>query len=247
MARYEWPGDRDPDERDDPRSRWEDIFDRRSAVPGDLLAAASAARAALLAAVAAETNVWVPIGPSVAIEGQAGSTPRVAGRVRDIAVSDDGQRVYLAAANGGVWYSSDAGTNWLPLGSAGSTPSGEAAAPGPNSLVTTCLCVTFGANPDGSGDTVYVGTGEIRPRSTGFPGDSSEVIGVLKLSRTIADIQAHPEINPWRREANNLSRMGIFRIAVDPGNPNTLIAATSAGLFKRQGPFVEGANWTRIT
>ena len=48
--------------------------------------------------------VWVPIGPSVVLNGQAGSKPRVTGRVRDIAVSPDGQRVYSATANGGVWY-----------------------------------------------------------------------------------------------------------------------------------------------
>lgn len=247
MARYQWPGERDVHEEDDPKGRKQSAFDRLAALPGEIIAAASAARAALLALAVPETNVWLPIGPSVVIGGQAGSAPRVAGRIRDIAISDDGQRIYAAAANGGVWYSGDGGTNWSSLGGGASTPLGEAAAPGPNSLVTSCLHVTFGGNADGSLDVVYAGTGEIRPYNSGFPGSKSSGIGILKLSRPLPDALAHPEINPWRREATNLSGMGVFRIAVDPTNPDIVVAATSTGLWKRQGPFVEGGNWVRVT
>src|SRR6266436_773109 len=63
-----------------------------------------------------DANLWVPIGPSAIMNGQAGDRPRVAGRVRDIAVSPDGQRAYAAAANGGVWFSKDGGDTWSPLG-----------------------------------------------------------------------------------------------------------------------------------
>lgn len=249
MARYQWPGSRDPESLDQPRFRAEALFERFADVPGEILAAASAARSALLAALAAlsDVNVWLPIGPSVAILGQAGGLPHVAGRVRDLAVSDNGQRAYAAAANGGVWYTADAGTTWSPLGAGASTPTGEAAAPGPISLVTSCLCVKFGASPDGSQDIVYAGTGEIRPYSSGFPGSKAAGIGVLKLTSSLPDALAHPDVNPWQREANNLSGMGIFRIAMDPTNPDTLIAATSGGLFKRQGAFVAEANWPRVT
>ena len=247
MARYSWPGPRDPDSRDRARFRWEALFERLADVPGEILASASAARSALLAALAAaaDENVWLPIGPSVSLEGQAGSAPRVSGRARDLAISDDGQRAYVATANGGVWYSNDAGATWSPLGAGGSTPAGEAAAPGPISLVTSCLCVKFGANPNGSQDIVYVGTGETKPKDTGLPGDNAAGIGVLKLISSLPDALAHPEINPWQREAKNLSGMGIFRIAMDPTNADTLIAATSAGLFKRQGAFVADAKWPR--
>lgn len=248
MARYQWPGERDPESRDQPRFRAEALFERFADVPGEILVAASVARSVLLAALAAvsDVNVWLPIGPSVAILGQAGGKPHVAGRVRDLAVSEDGQRAYAATANGGVWYTADAGATWSPLGAGGSTPLGEAAAPGPISLVTSCVCVKFGANPDGSQDVVYAGTGEIRPYSSGFPGSKAAGIGVLKLTRSLPDALAHPEVNPWQREAKNLSGMGIFRIAMDPTNPETLIAATSAGLFKRQGAFVAEANWPRV-
>jgi hypothetical protein len=250
MARYDWPGPRDPERRDRARFRAEALFERLADVPGVILSEASALRSSLLGALLgdADANVWLPIGPSVVIEGQAGSAPRVNGRVRDIAVSDDGQRVYAATANGGVWYSGDAGANWSPLGSGASTPVGEALAPGPNSLATSCLLVTFGSNADGSQDQVYAGTGEIRPYSHGYPGGKAAGIGVLKLIRPLPDALAHAEINPWQREAGNLSGMGIFRLARNPGpTENALIAATSTGLWKRTGAFVEGNNWTRVT
>ena len=104
MARYDWPGERNPDRRDRARFRAEALFERFATVPGQILAEASAARASLLGALLTDpdANVWVPIGPSTTIEGQAGSAPRVTGRVRDLAVSETGERVYAATANGGV-------------------------------------------------------------------------------------------------------------------------------------------------
>ena len=66
------------------------------------------ARRAQLARIAppnVDDDLWVPIGPTVVLNGQAGGNPRVAGRTNDIRVSDDGARVYAATANGGVWFS----------------------------------------------------------------------------------------------------------------------------------------------
>src|SRR6478609_9352618 len=57
--------------------------------------------AAGLAADETKPN-WVSIGPFAVTHGQAGDTPVVSGRVPGLAVSDDGQRVYVASANGGV-------------------------------------------------------------------------------------------------------------------------------------------------
>jgi hypothetical protein len=249
MARYNWPGGRDPHKTDEPRFRAESFFDQITSVPGAILAEASALRGALLAAIqaSADADVWLPIGPSITLRGQAGSEPRVTGRVRDLAVSDDGTRAYAATANGGVWYSSDAGTTWFPLGADASTPLGEAAAPGPSCLVTTCLSVKFGTVGDGSQDIVYVGTGELKPATRGYPGGKASGIGVLKLSQSLPAALAHPQVNPWLREAKNLAGIGIYRIAQDPANPDTLIAATSTGLWRRQGAFVEDANWIRVT
>ena len=59
---------------------------------------------------------WLPVGPSTVLQGAGQSQPRVSGRVRDIAVSPNGKRIYIAAAGGGVWYSSDTGSTWSPVG-----------------------------------------------------------------------------------------------------------------------------------
>ena len=61
-------------------------------------------------------NRWVPIGPSVVRQGQAEGRPRVSGRIRDLAISPDGQRAYAGTAKGGVWYTDDGGATWEPVG-----------------------------------------------------------------------------------------------------------------------------------
>ena len=245
MSRYDWPGELDPATRDDARGRGESIreFIRRFAAR--IQADASALRAQLLTSLNpdSDTDVWVPIGPSETIRGQGGSQPRVAGRIRDLAVSDEGSRIYAASSNGGVWYSGDAGDSWLPVGGAGSTAAGEAAAPGPSSLVTNCLAVKFGASTDGSDDIVYAGTGERRPYLSGTPGSENSGIGILKLNRSIPDVINDPYINPWTREASNLTGAGVFQLAMDPADPDIVVAATSVGLFKRDS----GGSWTRVT
>ncbi len=245
MSRYDWPGNRDPGRRDKARNRGESIFEVLKRLGAQLRLEASAFRGQLLAALDpdSDTDVWVPMGPSETIRGQGGSQPRVAGRVRDLRVSDNGKRVYAATANGGVWYSGDGGDSWSPIGGAGSTAAGEAAAPGPSTLVTSCITVKFGANTDGSEDIVFAGTGELKPRLSGTPGGSNVGIGVLRMSRTIPQILNDPYVNPWTHEAANLAGTGIFRIALDPGDSDIAVAATSIGLFQRNN----AGDWSRIT
>src|SRR5829696_7214582 len=45
-------------------------------------------------------NQWVPLGPSDTVRGQADLRPRIAGRIRAIAVSEDGRRIYVGTAQG---------------------------------------------------------------------------------------------------------------------------------------------------
>ncbi|MBK7600171.1 MAG: hypothetical protein IPJ07_17280 [Acidobacteria bacterium] len=66
--------------------------------------------------------VWAALGPQPIISGQTFGNPRnnVSGRVSAIAVDPryDGatnQTVYVGGAQGGVWKSTDNGTNWTPL------------------------------------------------------------------------------------------------------------------------------------
>ncbi len=133
MSRYRWPSPgRSPDralERAAYEARAQGIvMERMAAGAAALRRAAAAAPAAeagagmIEAAPTDAPNLWVPVGPTHVIRGQAGSNPRVAGRVRDLAVSENGQRAYAASASGGVWYTGDAGTTWSPLGNWAPTP-----------------------------------------------------------------------------------------------------------------------------
>lgn len=57
---------------------------------------------------------WTPIGPSVVAHGQASSNPPVSGRITSIVAGPSGTRVYAGAANGGIWFTADAGANLEP-------------------------------------------------------------------------------------------------------------------------------------
>ncbi len=254
MARYDWPGS-PPRASEDKLAARTTYFQRiYGGFTDGLLEDAGIAFRDLLASLAehgmtpeqADLQRWLPIGPSAILRGQATNNPRVAGRIRDIKRSPDGNRLYAASANGGVWFSSDAGQSWSPLGGMATTPDLNARGRSANSLVIGCLHVDFGANADA--DTIYAGTGEPTAyyRDNAVPGGKSGGIGILKLTKTVSAALADPSGNPWEREAPNLIGAGIFRIVRDPANANTLVAATTLGLFTRSGAFVRDAEWTRV-
>jgi uncharacterized protein (TIGR03437 family) len=119
---------------------------------------ASAARHALGASIATSLDAatWTSIGPKPT---DGGSTYVTAGRVNAVAIDPrDNNTVYLGAAEGGVWKTTDGGVSWTPL------TDNEA------SLATGAIAIDP-ANPD----TVYVGTGE-----ENFAQDSYYGAGILK-------------------------------------------------------------------
>jgi hypothetical protein len=255
VARYQWPPSPPTTLPDDSAGRRRYNAERRVLLD-QLLAAAGAPGAAeapelrpRAAPPADGANMWLPIGPAVVLNGQAGGRPRVSGRVRDLAVTDDGRRTYAATATGGVWYSDDFATTWSPLGgwvTDANPASGHAA----SALSCGCLLVEFGPADDGSDDVVYVGTGElVGGAASGTPGRRMRGVGVLRLGppETTSSVVANPFVDPWHREAANLTGHGVYRLARDPADPNRLVAATSAGLFTRSGPFVEDADWARVS
>lgn len=183
-----------------------------------------------------DANLWVPIGPSTVMNGQAGSRPRVAGRVRDLRISDDGQRVYAATANGGVWYSGDGGNTWSPLGNWIPTPAAVPIDRAAQALTCGCLLVAFGAAADGSSDDVYVGTGELIPGNQALSVNKLGGVGVLHLDKPLPVALADPFGAHWKREAKNLTGAGVYRLARDPANPNTLVAATSKDCLREAAP-----------
>ena len=193
----------------------------------------------------ADVDLWVPIGPTTVLAGQAGGRPRVTGRVNEVAVSKDGKRAYAASANGGVWYSSDSGDTWAPVGG-WATAAPPAGVVGPaNIMVCGCMLVAFDPGDDPNKDEILVGTGELLPQGltgqSGTPGDHVGSIGVLRAVGPSDD----PEFNQiWQVEGTNLAGRGIFRLAVDPTTATTFVAATSAGLVTRTGG--PAATWTPV-
>ena len=186
--------------------------------------------------------------------------PTRAGRARAVAgVASKPHLAYIGFDNGGVWRSSDYGSNWEPLFDRESTGSIGAIAVAPS-------------DPD----VIYVGTGAgiIRPDlATGDGIYKSTDAGRTWIRLGLADSQmiAHIEVSP--RDPNRLfvavlghpygpnTERGIFRstdggrtfarvlykdeytsgndVRIDPSNPDVVYAA----LWQQQQSFVEGAGF----
>jgi len=174
------------------------------------------------------SSTWTPIGP------QPTNGP-VSGRVTGIAIDPrSNNSVYIGAAEGGVWKTTDGGTTWTPL-----TDGQVSLASGAIALDPT--------NPD----VVYVGTGEAN-----FSGDSYYGAGILKSTDAGATwtnivgpfLQDHIGaivVNTVNSQiVLSASDTGIWRssdggqtwtqtlggaigtsLALDPGNPDSIYAA----------------------
>ncbi|WP_298838173.1 hypothetical protein [uncultured Roseobacter sp.] len=246
MARYEWPP-----EFNKPPDRLAQRAERAlrttpTAIPPGMLGDLDLLDDVIEANFEAERK-WMPLGPSIMTNGQAARDPVVAGRVRDIRVSPDGNRVYVATANGGVWYSPNKGVRWEPLGAAALDATTERSN---LSLTIGALLVEFGAAA--ADDVVYVGTGEPSPWVFAVPGAKHGGVGILRLNGTVDAALADPRGNPWQREARNLARTGIFRLARKhdeaplADGTATLVAATTKGPYIRTGAFSDNADWDLI-
>jgi hypothetical protein len=200
------------------------------------------------------------MGPGTTLRGLTDADPRVSGRIRDLAVSDDGKRIYAGAAGGGVWYSGDSGNSWLPVGAY--TLGGDVTTDAPSSttLAVGALHVRFDAGDDPAQDEVWVGTGEPDPR--GIPIDVGVLayyggIGILHATGPVQAVQQHPDGDPWEHGAQpaagyaGLRGQGVYAFAADPSDtadPVAVIAGTSAGLHRfdpAAGPTTEP--WSLVT
>jgi hypothetical protein len=248
----------DPDRCGRAAERLAFVTQRAGIVDPDEAALALERRRAQLAAQAAPPRVrvapreapsgaadlWVPIGPTVVLGGQAGGRPRVAGRVRDLRVSDDGLRAYAATANGGVWYSPDGGETWSPLGGWGVSGTPPNVTVPSNVLVCGCIYVRFDTGGNAANDEVLVGTGELLPQLLttplqqsslqGWPGGTASSVGVI---RAVGPAGAAEFAQVWNVEGTNLAGRGIYRLVGNPDEspPTTFVAATSAGAWTRTG------------
>ena len=213
--------------------------------PGALIARASAQRRRMaleqrllvtLATGGPGSVNWTPLGPSVVANGEASGDPAVNGRITALAVGPGASRVYAGAANGGVWFSSDSGTSWVPLDDYSTSP-GFLSGMEADSLSVGALAVKFGASA--ADDAIFVGTGEPQ---TGYDvplGDGYFGIGVRFSASGGAP-------GSWALEATNLAGHGFFKIIIDPDDASLVYAATSHGLYQRPdgGDFT---TWNQVT
>jgi hypothetical protein len=273
MTRYDWP--RAPFSRDDPTGRAVHSARVRPANtpamtavtdPAPAPRAKRAAPARRTRRVAARTlgdtplptgnNLWLPIGPSVTVNGQASGDPNVAGRVRDLQVHPvGGQRVYAASASGGCWFSPDAGETWRPLDdfvSSDRLSVGEIA----SALACGSVHVIWGAAADGSQDEVWLGTGEPTMYqggpggafNPGLPGGNLRGIGLLHATGPATGGAWDVETAAANGDGNapdSLRGHATYRVTGDPGDPSQLVAGTTNGLYLKPsgGTWGKAATW----
>ena len=175
-------------------------------------------------------NNWVPIGPSVVRQGQGGVKPATSGRTPAIAVAPGGSTIFIGAANGGVWRSTNAGDTWQSLMEAFDL---NPTTPASDSLSVGALAIDH-SNPS----RLFVGSGE---------GPGAAYFGVGPIVTTNATAAAPI----WTTEnaaagSPSLAGTAFYALAMDPNNADRVIAATYRGLYRRE-PAVSGFEWARKT
>ncbi len=154
--------------------------------------------------------------------------PVVSGRVTALAINPANSNiVYLGAAQGGVWKTTDGGTSWVPL-----TDNQPSLAVGSIML-----------DPANS-RVIYVGTGE-----ENFTGDSYYGAGILKSTDGGATWTQHcgPFCGPVGQDGYYGGGARIGNLGVDPANSQILLAA--AALLFNDGIYRStdaGVSWSRV-
>ncbi|MDH3493043.1 MAG: hypothetical protein OEM82_05795, partial [Acidobacteriota bacterium] len=148
---------------------------------------------------------WSPIGPNPIVSG----LNRYSGRVISIAVHPSNPNlVYAGAAQGGLYRSSNGGTDWTPL------------MDGAQSIAIGAIAISP-SNPE----TVYVGTGEHN-----FSLDSFSGVGVYKITNASTTATLTGPLNKDAGGADIFTGRGISRIIVDPTDSAKIFVATTSGL-----------------
>lgn len=170
------------------------------------------------------STTWTEIGPIPIPNGQTEAVvASVSGRVTAIEIDPTNSNiVYLGTANGGVWRSTNGGTNWSPIFD------------GAQSLAIGSLAL---APSDHT--ILYVGTGEANGSADSFAG-----VGIYRIDNADTTATLVGPINPVRtyQDASNVTQnvpafngRSISRILVHPTNPGLLFAGTAGGIIGMGG------------
>jgi photosystem II stability/assembly factor-like uncharacterized protein len=147
-----------------------------------------------------DTVNWTAMGPAPIVNGQSPGSQPASGRIAAIAADPtDPNTIYLAAAGGGVWKTTDAGADWTPLTDDQATPFMGALAVAPS-------------DPN----VIYAGTGEATNSVLSFYGR-----GVLKSA------DAGKTWTLLGNDV--FDRHTISQIAISPKDPDTVYVAVADG------------------
>jgi hypothetical protein len=172
----------------------------------------------------AQDHAWASLGPLSTTAGGAGGTGNFSGRVSTLAIAPACEvngpcRLWVGTAGGGVWRTdramdpSDPQWRWIGQGL------------GTNSIGALAL-----DGNDGSGNTIYVGTGE-----TNTPQNSGAGTGLYRstdggdhwtrVSTNIVDRAVSPSAIDFT------STRGISSIVIEPQNPSTIYVGTTTAML----------------
>lgn len=157
---------------------------------------------------------WTQIGPAPIPNGQTvGSSSPVSGRTVAIAVHPtDPNTVFVGAAQGGVYRSSDGGANWQPVFD--------------NAMTLAIGSVVFApSNPN----IVYVGTGEPNGSADSFFG-----VGLYRIDNALSGSPTlvgpiDPPVVTGIAGTTAFTGRAISQVIVHPTDPNTIFVATYTG------------------
>jgi photosystem II stability/assembly factor-like uncharacterized protein len=176
------------------------------------------------------STTWTALGPAPISNGQRPGTGPVSGRIAGIAADPgNANTIYVAAAGGGVWKTTNGGSTWNPLTDSQATLSMGAIAIAPS-----------------NSQVLYAGTGEANNS-----GDSNFGLGIL----VSADGGATWTLATGPSGVFSTMRLATSQIAVDPTNPSVAYAAmadfanngsccSNTGIWKTTNG---GAAWTNMT
>ncbi len=170
----------------------------------------------LSASIPLSPSAWTPLGPApISGEGQT-----FTGRISAIATdSTNGNIIYVGAASGGVWKTTNGGQTWFPLTDSQATLNVGAIALAPSNH-----------------NIIYVGTGEAN-FADGYTGSGS---GVLKST---------DGGNSWTLLGqSSFAGRSISAVVVNPTNPNTVFLTVAEGPGQN-GIFRSldgGSTWTNV-
>lgn len=161
------------------------------------------------------SSTWTPMGPFGAMTGSACGLPRKAGRDNFITFHPTTPTTYwVGAPAGGLWKTTNDGASWTTN----------------TDNLTVIGCSDLAIDPTNT-NIMYLATGD---------GDAGDTYAVGVLKSTDGGATWNTTGLNW---GVNLQRM-IRRLIINPTNPQILIVASSAGIWRTTNG---GTNWTQIT